>query len=56
MKRWFLFLGPDAPYSSLLHAAAAISLEEQNADAGDEGLAQTEAGPVQETAILPSGM
>ena len=37
-------------------AREAISLGQQDALAGDEGLAQTEAGPVQETALLPYGM
>jgi hypothetical protein len=37
-------------------AAAEISPRQQVALAGDEGLAQTQAAAVQETAILPSGM
>ncbi len=41
---------------ALQPAACAISIVKQVALAGDEGLAQTQAGSVQETAILPAGM
>ena len=41
---------------SVQPATSPVSLGQQDALAGDEGLAQTEAGTVQETALSPSGM
>jgi len=41
---------------ALQPAASTISLGQQNALAGDEDLAQTQTGVVQEAAILPDGM
>jgi len=41
---------------ALQPATPTISPRQQVALAGDEGLAQTQAAAVQETAILPSGM
>ena len=40
----------------LMTVISANSVGQQDALASDEGLAQTEAGPVQETALLPDGM
>ncbi|MBC7737370.1 MAG: DDE-type integrase/transposase/recombinase [Candidatus Saccharibacteria bacterium] len=46
-----------APLRAALQSAAfAISLGQQDALAGDEGLAQNKAGVLQETALLPFGM
>ena len=42
--------------AALQPAAAAVSPGQQDALAGDEGLAHTEARAVQETALLPYGM
>jgi hypothetical protein len=52
--------GPSAVNTALCHAlqsaASTVSIGLQDALAGDEGLAQTQARAVQEAAILPNGM
>ena len=40
---------------TLQHAVATVSLGEQNADAGDEGLAEIAAAPVRQNASQSSG-
>jgi transposase InsO family protein len=45
-----------ALYNQQLPQSAPVSPGQQDTLAGDEGLAQTQAGTVQETAISPSGM